>query len=494
MRISVAATAQLPLNPRSTRSYTRRQVSIRESGRRKGGRLEFRVLGPLEVVHDGQKLALGKAQQQAVIGLLALCAPQPVPIDRLVDEVWGERPPASAHHAIQVYVSAIRKLLRSAGAEATVTTSAAGYALEVDPERVDANRFERLVSAAQSAVGDHPASAREQFREALALWRGQPLAGLGWERERPGAARPGGETARLDELRTSATEGLAEAELALGRHREVVGAISELVAANPLREQPRRLLMLALYRSGRHAEALTAYREARAALDEIGLQPGPDLRALEQAILRHDPALLAAEAEAEAVPDPGGRSFELDEDSLRSGDPPRAPLRSPPSLSALPAAPHPLVGRRSEMERIRALLARSDVRLVTLLGPGGSGKTRLALEVATEQSMRYRDGARFVSLAALTDPTLVASEIARAVDVKEAEGQPMLLALSRALARRQMLLVIDNFEHLIGAAEVVSHLLAAAPGLDVLVTSREPLRIGGEHRLEITPLPAGRRG
>ena len=145
--------------------------------------MEFRILGPLEVVHDGRKLALGKAQQQAVIGLLALRAPQPVPIDRLVDEVWGERPPASAHHAIQVYVSEIRKLLRSAGAEATVTTSTAGYALEVDPERVDANRFERLVTAAQSAVGDDPSSAREQFREALALWRGQPLAGLGWERE-----------------------------------------------------------------------------------------------------------------------------------------------------------------------------------------------------------------------------------------------------------------------------------------------------------------------
>ena len=434
--------------------------------------MEFGVLGPLQVIAGDGQVVLGPRQQQAVLALLLLQAPEPVSRDRLIDELWGERPPASAAHAIQVYVSGLRKLLRGGGHEGfALSSSPAGYALEVDPERIDARRFERLVGAAQQAVPQDPARAEDLFAKALGLWRGTPLAELGqFEFARL-------EADRLEDLRAAAVEGLVEVRIERGEHAEVIGQVTALVAADPLRERPRRLLMLALYRSGRHAQALAAYRDACAALDEIGLQPGPELRALEQAILRHDAALLAAEQA------PAQRSTEREHESPRFGDLPSS------TRPTLPAAAHPLIGRRSEQERIHALLARDDVRLVTLLGPGGSGKTRLALEVATKLRNRYRDGAWFVSLAPLSDPTLVASEIASAVGVKEAEGQPPMAALCRALARRELLLVVDNFEHLIAAAEVVSQLLAAAPKLDVLATSREPLRVGGEHRLQIPPLP-----
>lgn len=247
--------------------------------------MEFRVLGPLEVVGDGGPLSLGGAHHRLVLALLLVRAPEPVSLDRLVDELWGERPPATAQHAVQVYVSGIRKLLRSGGGEATVRTSPSGYAIAVAPERVDARRFERLIDEAQRALADDPPRARGLFEEALGLWRGPPLA----EFEQSELA--GSEADRLDELHTLAREGAVEARLGCGEPGEVIGPLTALVAANPLRERPRRLLMLALYRGGRHAEALAQYREACAALDEIGLQPSPELRKLEADILRHDTSL-----------------------------------------------------------------------------------------------------------------------------------------------------------------------------------------------------------
>jgi predicted ATPase/DNA-binding SARP family transcriptional activator len=433
--------------------------------------VEFRVLGPLEVVHAGQPVALGAAKQRAALALLVLNAPEPVSAERLIDELWGERPPASAQHAAQVYVSGIRKVLGAAGGEAMVRSSASGYALEVDVGRVDARRFERLVGQAQHALADDPARARELFEQAVGLWRGRPMA----EFERFEFARR--EADRFEDLHTIAVEGLVEARLGLGEHTEVIATMTGLVAAEPLRERPRRLLMLALYRAGRHAEALAAYRDARAALDEIGLQPGPELRQLEQAILRHDPSL--------ATPTPGAGAFA---DASTAA---RLELIGPLSggRSRLPSAAHALVGRRSEMSSVLELLARGDVRLVTVLGPGGSGKTRLALEAATEQVDRYRDGVWFVSLGPLGDPGLVVSEIARTVGVGEAEGQPLPVTLANALERRELLLVLDNFEHLLAAAGLVSELLAAAPGLDVLVTSRQALNLNGENRIEVGGLP-----
>jgi class 3 adenylate cyclase/DNA-binding winged helix-turn-helix (wHTH) protein len=248
----------------------------------------------LEVVAGGEAVALGGAQQRAVLALLLLRAPEPVSLDRLTDELWGERPPASAAHAVQVYISGIRKVLRAGGGGVAVRSSRSGYVLEVDAERVDARRFERLVGEAQHALSGDPSHARELFGEALELWRGPPLVEFG----RFEFARL--EADRLEELHAVALEGLVEARLSCGEHSEVIAAITALVAANPLRERPRRLLMLALYRSGRHAEALAAYREACAALDEIGLQPGPELRTLEEAILRHDASLRAESSESES--------------------------------------------------------------------------------------------------------------------------------------------------------------------------------------------------
>ena len=436
--------------------------------------MEFRVLGSFEVVAGDKMLALGGAQRRAVLAALALHAPDPVAVDQLIDELWGGCAPPTAAHAIQVHVSAIRKILRAGASEnaTAVRTSASGYALAVEAEQIDARRFERLLHQGQQALADDAAAARQRFEDALALWRGPPLADL------RGSEFAEREAQRLEELRTLAAEGLVEARLAGGEDAELIATITDLVAANPLRERPRRLLMLALYRNGRHAEALAAYRDGCRALDEIGLRPGPELRKLEQAILRHDPSLDVRS------PDAGARAPDIREATVTG-----APPAGMTGRSNLPTAVHALVGRKAELSGALGLLGRADVRLVTLLGPGGSGKTRLALEIATRLEQRYRDGAWFVSLAPLTDPTLIVSEIARAVGVYEAEGQPLADTLATALARRELLLVLDNFEHLIAAAPLVGQLLAASPRLDVLATSRAALRLSGEHRIEVGPLP-----
>ena len=262
-----------------------------------GGVLEFGILGPLQVVAGGEPLGLGSAQQRAVLALLVVRAPEPVSRDRLIDELWGERPPASAAHAVQVFVSGIRKILRTGQEQALeLRGSTAGYALDVDLELIDAQRFERLIGEAQHLLADDPKAARGLYEEALGLWRGPPLADL---REFDFAGR---EADRLEELYAASVEGGVEARLAVGEHNQVIGLITTLVATNPLRERPRRLLMLALYRCGRHAEALAAYRDAVAALDEIGLEPSPELRALEQAILQHDPSLAAPQQDGALEP------------------------------------------------------------------------------------------------------------------------------------------------------------------------------------------------
>src|SRR5690242_6953401 len=267
----------------------------------RGGRMEIRILGPLEIVDDGKLLALRGAKQRTVVGLLALNAPRPVSPDRIVDELWGEHPPQSALHAIQVYISEIRMALRAGtGSDAAVRTSSSGYALGLADESIDARRFERLVSDALNAAARDPRHARSVLEEGLALWRGPVLADI----ENVTEARL--EAERLDELRLVAIESLLAIKLDSGEHNELVGTLKNLVAQHPLREKLCRQLMLALYRGGRQSEALEAYRNARVALDELGLVPSRELRELEQAILQQDESLDLARPSVAA----GGADFQ----------------------------------------------------------------------------------------------------------------------------------------------------------------------------------------
>ena len=241
--------------------------------------MEFRLLGPLEVLDSDRPVPLGRGRQRALFALLLIHANEVVSTDRLIDQLWGEAPPRTALKSVQVYVSRLRKEL----GDGRLVTSPPGYVLRTDPPEVDVCRFERLVA---DADGVDPQLAADRLRSALELWRGPPLTDLAYE---PFAQA---EIARLEELRAAATEKRIDADLACGRHAELIGELESLVAQHPLWERLRSQLMLALYRSGRQADALAAYRKARRELSEgLGLEPGEELRALEQAILRHDPSL-----------------------------------------------------------------------------------------------------------------------------------------------------------------------------------------------------------
>jgi DNA-binding SARP family transcriptional activator len=245
--------------------------------------VEFRILGPLEAEQDGRLVPLGGRKQRALLALLLLHANAVVPRDRLIDEIWGDEPPETARTALQVYVSQLRKAL---GGE-RIETRAPGYRVRTEPDALDLERFERLVAEGRDALagGDAERSA-DAFREALALWRGTPLAELGAV---PFAQR---ECLRLEELRLAALEERVEADLQLGRHARLVPELERLVREHPLRERLRGQLMLALYRCGRQADALEVYRSGRRLLDEeLGLQPDDELQRLERAILNHDPSL-----------------------------------------------------------------------------------------------------------------------------------------------------------------------------------------------------------
>ena len=321
-------------------------------------------------------------------------------------------------------------------------TRGRGYELQLpDEESVDAVRFERLLDT--------------RPRDALALWRGAALADLADE---PFAAA---EIRRLEEFRLRATELAIDADLAAGRHAEVIGELDALVVEEPLRERLRAQLMLALYRSGRQADALEAYQSAREMLvEQLGIEPGPELHDMQQAILDQDPA--------------------LDAPAVAAGPSVRRP--------SLPEPPTALIGRDAELAIIAAHLCDSDTRLLTLLGPGGVGKTRLALATAARVDDQFADGASFVSLAPLTDPAELAAAIAVSLGAPVQGRATPTDALLRFLEAREVLLVLDNFEHLLAGAPLPADLLARCPGLTILATSREPLRVAAERLYAVDPL------
>jgi predicted ATPase/DNA-binding SARP family transcriptional activator len=414
--------------------------------------VEIRILGPIEIVADGASVPLRAYKLRQLLGALVISRTGPCSTDALIDALWGESPPPSAAKVLRIYVSQVRKSLPS---PARVHTRAAGYELELDDSALDAARFERLLDEGRTATrAGNSALAASLLRKALGLWRGQAFGELAYE----DFARA--EAERLEELRLVALEERIEAELALGLHEEVLPEVCRLADDHPLRERLQGQAMLALYRCGRQSEALERYSNSRARLhDELGLELRVELRDLQRRILQHDPSLVA---------------------------PPAAD--APASL--LPAPPNRLLGRSSELEGLHRLLLRDDVRLLVLTGAGGSGKTRLALEAARQAADSYANGAVFVSLAPLRDPDMVIGAIAHVLRIEEAAGETLLETVSAALRSLELLLVLDNAEHLRGAGPVLVELLAGAPRLTLLVTSRVVLHLTGEHVFPVEPLEA----
>jgi WD40 repeat protein/DNA-binding SARP family transcriptional activator len=353
--------------------------------------MDFLILGPLEVRGDRGAVALRGSKPRAVLAMLLLHANEPVSAERLALALWGEEAPHGAAKTVQVHVSRLRSALGEAD---VVTTTAMGYRLRVRPGELDCERFGRLVDDGRRALADgQPERAAALLREALALWRGPPLADPAFER----FAAP--EIARLEEQRLTALEARIEADLDLGRHVEVVGELQRLVAEHPARERLAAALMLALYRSGRQADALAVYRDAhRILVEEVGVQPGPELRHRQEAILRQDRALELRPAVAALPP-------ELDAS--------RAPS---------------LVGRRDELAWLRLRWERARAGsggLVTVTGASGSGKLRLAAELAAT----VHDGGADVLYATGSDPT---DAFALALRSISATTRPTLLVIRAA--------------------------------------------------------------
>ena len=409
--------------------------------------MQFRILGPIQAVLDDEPAALGAPKQRGLLALLLVNRRRVVTAEQLIDGLWGEAPPASALQSLQVYVHGLRRAL---GGE-RIETAGRGYRVVVGEDELDLDRFERTLERGRAALeAGRPEDAADDLREALAVWRGSALADL------PEQTRRAAEAERLEELRLTALELRYDAELACGRHDAVVAELEALTAEHEYRERFLQQRMLALYRCGRQADALEAYREARGVLaQDLGLDPSPALQELERAILRQDPGL----------------------------DAPDAPTRS---TRPLPVPPTPLVGRRLELAAVSALFRDEGARLVTLTGPGGTGKTRLGLAVAHALEPELRDGALFVSLAPVSDPELLVPTIAEALEVREG-GRNLSEGVIEHLGERRMLLVLDNFEQILSAAPFVGELLAAAPRLWVLATSRAPLRLAAEREYPVPP-------
>ncbi|WP_448639680.1 AfsR/SARP family transcriptional regulator [Geodermatophilus sp. URMC 63] len=440
--------------------------------------LSFRDLGPLEVSRGGEPVALGGARLAAALSLLLLYAGRQVSVDALTEAVWGADSPARSPSTLDSHVWRLRKALepgrRPGVPSAVLLREPGGYRLVADPATIDSRLFPGLAADARALLAaGRPHEAARAAEQALALWRGRPYPTVADESWATAAV------ARLQELRDQVRELLAEALLAGGAPERALLEVGAAVAETPLRERLWSLRMLAQHRLGRPEEALRSYRQVRAVLrEELGLEPGPELRELHGRILAEDPTLAGPPAAA------------------RAGPAVPLPRRGPPEGTAAPRPAHlphrtaSLVGRERELAELTGLVTRA--RLVSLVGAAGCGKTRLAIEVARAVADRFPDGVWFVDLTAAGDAVTVLSTVVSALGFAPADTDRPADALRASLRDRRALLVLDNCEQVLDpVADLVDDWLAGSGALTVLATSREPLEVAGErlHRLGPLPLP-----
>src|SRR5918999_1129821 len=431
------------------------------------GVLQIELLGPVEARVDARAVALGGQRPRALFAVLALLGGRVVTTDRLIDELWGEDPPARARESLQMHVSRLRKGLAEAGGDGgRLVSQAGGYLLDVRPGERDVDRWQQALGRARGARADgEPRLARERIEEALGVWRGQPLGGVSTNN------LLAAERARLEEERLGAVIEGIELDLELGRHGELLGQLEALVIAHPFQERLVELQMLALYRSGRQADALAAFQAARGRfVDELGIEPAQPLRDLHEHVLKHS-AELSPPAETMA------------EKTLAA-----QPRPATPSNRRLPVPPNRTIGREHDIVAVGQRLRAGSVRLLTLTGPGGVGKTRLAVEAPRAVRADFADGAPFVSLAALQEPEDVPAAIVKALGIIVLSGESADQAAERFLAAKHLLLITDNLEQLLAAAPFIGRLLEACPSLTILATSREPLALQAEERYPVSPL------
>ncbi len=413
--------------------------------------MDVRVLGGLEVLRDGVQIDLGPPRQRVLLARLLINPGETVTTDRLLEDLWAGDVPDTARHALHVYVSKLRAAL---GADRDrLTRRDSGYCISIEPDELDATRFVAQVAEGRASLdrGD-PETAHAQLESALRMWRGPVFADIADE------AFVRAEAVRLNEVRLVALEQRVAADLELGRHDVLVEELRDLTTRHPFRERFYEQLMLALYRSGRQSEALRVYQTARSQLaEELGIEPGQTLRRLEEQVLAQDPSL----------------------DLPHTLEPSVAP-------NNLPLLRTSFIGRKQELELGSELLAGS--RLLTLTGPPGSGKTRMAIRLAADHVGDFLHGTFFVPLAAVTESSLIDATIARTLGIREVPGEEPVEGLKAFLRDRSALLVLDNFEHLLEGASLISELLDAAPGVTIMASSRSPLGLTGEQEFPIKPL------
>ncbi|MGH2909364.1 MAG: BTAD domain-containing putative transcriptional regulator, partial [Solirubrobacteraceae bacterium] len=398
---------------------------------------------------------------RALLAILLLNANQDVTSDRRIELLWAGQPPPSAAKSLQVHVSRLRQALardRDEPDQRLVTTHQ-GYRLRVSPGELDVERFELLIAEADELIAQRRwEAAADRLRRSLELWRGDPLSDFAYE------SFAQSEIARVSELHVGALKRRVAVELSLGHEIAVIGELERLVREHPYHEHLHGQLMLALYRAGRQADALAAFREARAQLsDELGIEPSAELAQLHSAILAQDRSL-------DRVPGERGE---------------------PEHPTNLPAQTRPLIGRRDEQAEVRARLRSGGGSVITLTGIGGIGKTRLATAVAGAMLDEFAGGVFLVRFAGVGEPRSILPMIAEAIGLTGGTNEPLQTLLPNRLGKLATLLILDNLEQLVDGAPIVGDLVARAAELRILVTSQVPLRIGSEVVVQLGPLHSG---